>query len=63
QIICQAGIRQDNTNYIHCGRKQLTEIPNFIRITNTLYDELVLNDNQITEIHANAFQGLRVKRL
>ncbi|CAF1660713.1 unnamed protein product [Rotaria magnacalcarata] len=63
QIICQAGIRQDNTNYIHCGRKQLTEIPNFTRITNTLYDELVLNDNQITEINANAFQGLRVKRL
>ncbi|CAF4413418.1 unnamed protein product, partial [Rotaria magnacalcarata] len=29
----------------------------------TLYDELVLNDNQITEINANAFQGLRVKRL
>ncbi|CAF4115150.1 unnamed protein product, partial [Rotaria sp. Silwood2] len=63
QTICQAGIRQDNTNYIHCGRKQLIEIPNFTRITNTFYDELVLNDNQIIEIHSNAFQGLRVKRL
>ncbi|CAF1402598.1 unnamed protein product [Adineta steineri] len=63
QTICQSGIRQDNTNYIHCGRKQLKEIPNFTRITNTFYDELVLNDNQITEISTNAFQGLRVKRL
>ncbi|CAF3560078.1 unnamed protein product [Rotaria sordida] len=63
QTICQAGIRQDNTNYIHCGRKQLNAIPNFSRITNTFYDELVLNDNQITEIRHNAFQGLRVKRL
>lgn len=51
------------TSYIHCARKQLTEIPNFIRITNTFYDELVLNDNQILQIPANAFQGLRVKRL
>ncbi|CAF5206959.1 unnamed protein product, partial [Rotaria magnacalcarata] len=63
QTICQAGIRQDNTNYIHCGRKQLSEIPNFSRTTNTFYDELVLNDNQISEIRQNAFQGLRVKRL
>ncbi|CAF1682045.1 unnamed protein product, partial [Adineta ricciae] len=63
QTICQAGIRQDNTNYIHCARKQLKEIPNFTRITNTFYDELVLNDNQITDISSNAFQGLRVKRL
>jgi Leucine-rich repeat (LRR) protein len=50
-------------SYIHCGRKQLTEIPNFSRIINTFYDELVLNDNQISEIPFNAFQGLRVKRL
>jgi Leucine-rich repeat (LRR) protein len=50
-------------SYIHCGRKQLTEIPNFSRITNTFYDELVLNDNQITKISQNSFQGLRVKRL
>ncbi|CAF3360848.1 unnamed protein product [Rotaria sp. Silwood1] len=63
QTICQAGIRQDNTNYIHCGRKQLNDIPNFSRTTNTFYDELVLNDNQIIEIHKNSFQGLRVKRL
>ncbi|CAF0776431.1 unnamed protein product [Adineta steineri] len=63
QTICQAGIRQDNTNYIHCGRKQLSEVPNFSRTTNTVYDELVLNDNQITSISRNAFQGLRVKRL
>ncbi|CAF0963871.1 unnamed protein product [Adineta ricciae] len=63
QTICQAGIRQDNTNYIHCGRKQLTDIPNFSRTTNTVYDELVLNDNQISSISRNAFQGLRVKRL
>lgn len=50
-------------SYIHCARKQLKEIPNFTRITNTFYDELVLNDNQITEITSNAFLGLRVKRL
>ena len=52
-----------SSSYIHCARKQLTEIPNFTRITNTFYDELVLNDNQILQIPANAFQGLRVKRL
>ncbi len=41
----------------------MRELPNFTRITNTFYDELVLNDNQITEIPSNAFQGLRVRRL
>ena len=41
----------------------MKEIPTFTRITNTFYDELVLIDNQITEIPANAFQGLRVKRV
>ena len=51
------------SSYIHCGRKQLKDIPNFTRITNTFYDELVLIDNQITEIPPNAFQGLRVKRV
>ena len=50
-------------SYIHCGRKQLNEIPNFSRTTNTFYDELVLNDNHIHHIHEYAFQGLRVKRL
>lgn len=41
----------------------MIDIPIFTRITNTFYDELVLNDNQISQIRANAFQGLRVKRL
>jgi Leucine-rich repeat (LRR) protein len=50
-------------SYIHCARKQLSQIPNFSRITNTFYDELVLNDNYIEHIAHNAFQGLRVKRL
>lgn len=50
-------------SYIHCGRKQLTDIPRFTRITKTFYDELVLIDNQIVSIDENAFQGLRVKRV
>ena len=50
-------------SYIHCARKQLTEIPHFTRITNTFYDELALNDNQIVDIPDNCFRGLRVKRL
>lgn len=53
----------DSFSYIHCARKQLNEIPSFSRITNTFYDELVLNDNQIERLAPNAFQGLRVKRL
>ncbi|CAF0847688.1 unnamed protein product [Didymodactylos carnosus] len=62
QSICQSGIREDNSNYIHCARKQLQIIPDFSRI-NTFYDELVLNDNLIQHIPVNAFSGLRVKRL
>ena len=27
--ICQSGIRDDGTNYVHCARKSLNEIPAF----------------------------------
>lgn len=41
----------------------MDEIPRFSSISQTFYDELVLNDNQIEDIPSNAFVGLRVKRL
>jgi len=63
--ICQSGIRDDGTNYVHCARKSLTSIPHFSsnRLFNLAFDELILSDNLITHIQANAFQGLRIKRL
>lgn len=63
--VCQSGIRDDGTNYVHCARKSLTEIPAFAsnRLFNLAFDELILSDNSITHINANAFQGLRIKRL
>jgi len=63
--ICQSGIRDDGINYVHCARKFLTEIPRFSsnRLFNLAFDELILSDNLITHIHANAFNGLRIKRL
>ncbi|CAF4466687.1 unnamed protein product, partial [Rotaria sp. Silwood2] len=63
--ICQSGIRDDGINYVHCARKSLTEIPRFSsnRLFNLAFDELILSDNLITHIHANVFNGLRIKRL
>jgi Leucine-rich repeat (LRR) protein len=63
--ICQSGIRDDGINYVHCARKYLSEIPRFSsnRLFNLAFDELILSDNLITHIHANAFNGLRIKRL
>lgn len=63
--ICQSGIRDDGSNYVHCARKSLTEIPHFSshRLFNLAFDELILSDNAITHIQANAFNGLRIKRL
>lgn len=63
--VCQSGIRDDGINYVHCGRKSLPEIPSFSsnRLFNLAFDELILSDNLITHIHANAFNGLRIKRL
>jgi Leucine-rich repeat (LRR) protein len=63
--ICQSGIRDDGSSYIHCARKSLTEIPHFSsnRLFNLAFDELILSDNAITHINANAFNGLRIKRL
>jgi len=63
--LCQSGIRDDGSNYVHCARKSLTEIPHFSshRLFNLAFDELILSDNAITHIHANAFNGLRIKRL
>lgn len=63
--VCQSGIRDDGTNYVHCARKSLSEIPRFAsnRLFNLAFDELILSDNSIAHIHANAFHGLRIKRL
>jgi Leucine-rich repeat (LRR) protein len=63
--ICQSGIRDDGSNYVHCARKSLSEIPHFSshRLFNLAFDELILSDNAITHIDANAFNGLRIKRL
>ena len=62
---CQSGIRDDGSNYVHCARKSLAEIPQFSanRLFNLAFDELILSDNLITHIRANAFNGLRIKRL
>ena len=62
---CQSGIRDDGSNYVHCARKSLAEIPQFSanRLFNLAFDELILSDNPITHIRANAFNGLRIKRL
>ena len=63
--LCQSGIRDDGSNYVHCARKSLSEIPAFSshRFFNLAFDELILSDNAITHIQANAFTGLRIKRL
>lgn len=63
--LCQSGIRDDGSNYVHCARKSLAEVPHFSshRLFNLAFDELILSDNAITHIHANAFNGLRIKRL
>ncbi|CAF3419320.1 unnamed protein product [Rotaria socialis] len=63
--LCQSGIRDDGSSYVHCARKSLSEIPDFSshRLFNLAFDELILSDNAITHIHANAFQSLRIKRL
>ncbi|CAF1102558.1 unnamed protein product [Rotaria sp. Silwood1] len=63
--LCQSGIRDDGSNYVHCARKSLSEIPDFSshRLFNLAFDELILSDNAITHIHANAFHNLRIKRL
>lgn len=63
--LCQSGIRDDGTTYVHCARKSLTEIPSFAanRFFNLAFDELILSDNSIEHIPWNAFNGLRIKRL
>lgn len=60
--VCQSGIREDNTNYIYCARKSLTHVPIFSK-NNVVYDELVLADNRITELHANSFSRIKVKKI
>lgn len=63
--LCQSGIRDDGSNYVHCARKSLSEVPAFssYRFFNLAFDELILSDNAITHINANAFNGLRIKHL
>jgi Leucine-rich repeat (LRR) protein len=60
--VCQSGIREDNTNYIYCARRGLTQIPLFNR-NNVVYDELVLTDNRIESLEANAFARIKVKKI
>lgn len=63
--VCQSGIRDDGINYVHCARKSLTNIPKFSshRFFNLAFDELILSENFITHIPAQAFTSLRIKRL
>ena len=60
--ICQSGIREDNTNYIHCARRNLKEIP-LLNKNNLIYDELVLTDNQIEELNDQSFLRIKVKKI
>jgi len=60
--VCQSGIREDNTNYIYCARRGLTEIPLFSK-NNVVYDELVLSDNRITELNVDSFARIKVKKI
>ena len=60
--ICQSGIREDNTNYIHCARRNLQEIPPLNK-NNLIYDELVLTDNQISELNELSFSRIKVKKI
>ena len=60
--ICQSGIREDNTNYIYCARRGLTEVPMFSK-NNVIYDELVLSDNKIKSLGPNSFSRIKVKKV
>jgi Leucine-rich repeat (LRR) protein len=60
--VCQSGIREDNTNYIYCARKHLTQVPIFSK-NNVVYDELVLADNRITELQSDSFSRIKVKKI
>lgn len=60
--ICQSGIREDNTNYIYCARRGLTEVPMFSK-NNVIYDELVLSDNKIKSLNSNSFSRIKVKKV
>lgn len=60
--VCQSGIREDNTNYIYCARRQLHHVPLFSK-NNVVYDELVLSDNRIGELTKASFSRIKVKRV
>lgn len=60
--VCQSGIREDNTNYIYCARRQLYHVPLFSK-NNVVYDELVLSDNRIGELSKSSFSRIKVKRI
>ena len=60
--VCQSGIREDNTNYIYCARKSLSQVPAFSK-NNVVYDELVLADNRITELSSDSFARIKVKKI
>lgn len=60
--VCQSGIREDNTNYIYCARRGLTEVPLFSK-NNVVYDELVLSDNKISQLNIHSFSRIKVKKV
>lgn len=60
--IAQCDCQDTGMLTIYCKGKGLTEIP-AITPSTTTYEELTLADNSITSIPANAFQGLRVKKI
>ena len=60
--VCQSGIREDNTNYIYCARRNLNEIPIFSK-NNVVYDELVLTDNRIAKLTSASFARIKVKKI
>ena len=48
---------------IDCQNMGLTEVPNFLPFTGMTFDSLLLNDNKISGLTPNAFNGLDVKRI
>jgi Leucine-rich repeat (LRR) protein len=64
--LCQTGLREDNSNYIYCARKNLKQIPKFTTrlTTTTLYDELVLSENQIESIEEKSIdENFKVRKI
>lgn len=70
QVLCQTGIREDNSNYIYCARQNLTDIPKLTATSSSsssssiIYDEFVLTENQIKHLTQNSFdKNFKVRKL